>query len=87
MENILEWLFHSELSSSMSEHEVQQFAKVAETLQELTKALTKAVPQEKNHIFTSYCDNLETYQNMTRRIEFERGFIMGVRLLFQVFSK
>ena len=76
MESILKWLFESELNIPMEQEEAYQYAEAGERVID--------IPQELREKWQTFLDKQDSYHEWERRMEFDRGFYLAVRIILEL---
>lgn len=80
MGSILTWLFESGLTMPMNKEEEHRYAEAGEDVLVVREAVRSRMPAELREYFQTYLDKQEAHHEWERKVEFERGFYLAVRL-------
>lgn len=84
MRSMLEWLYESELSIPMGQEEEYQYAEAGDKVIEAREEVQARLPLELREVWQIYQDKQGFYHDWERRVEFERGFYLAVRLILEL---
>ena len=84
MKSILQWLFESELSIPMEREEAYQYEEAGERVISAKEEVNLRIPQELRERWQTYLNQQDSYHERERRVEFERGFYLAVRLILEL---
>ena len=84
MKSILQWLFESELNIPLNGEEEYLYAKAGEQVISAREDLDIRIPQELRERWQAFLDKQGSYQDWERRIEFDRGFFLAVRITLEL---
>ena len=84
MKSILQWLFESELSIPMEREEAYQYEEAGERVISAKEDVNLRIPQELRERWQTYLNQQDGYHEWERRVEFERGFYLAVRLILEL---
>ena len=77
MESILKWLFESELNIPMEQEE-------AEKVIDAKEDVNVRIPQELREKWQTFLNKQDSYHEWERRMEFDRGFYLAVRIILEL---
>lgn len=83
MDSIIKFLFASSLEFPGTWEQEDTFGRLSESVQGLAERLEKAQPE----LWTEYRRQAEALRDLDRRAEFERGFLMAIRLMAEVMQR
>ena len=81
MKSILQWLFESELNIPMEQEEAYQYAEAGEKVIDAKEDVNVRIPQELREKWQTFLNN---YHEWERRMEFDRGFYLAVRIILEL---
>ena len=84
MESILKWLFESELNIPMEQAEAYQYAEAGERVIDAKENVNVRIPQELREKWQTFLDKQDSYHEWERRMEFDRGFYLAVRIILEL---
>ena len=84
MKSILQWLFESELSIPMESEEEYRYAEAGERVISAKEDVNVRIPQELRERWQTYLNQQDSYHEWERRVEFDRGFYLAVRLILEL---
>lgn len=87
MRSMMEFLFSSELSFPGSWTEEHRLGKELEEITKLRNQVRKLLEQEHHSLWEAYQKKAQALQNQDCRAEFERGFLIAVKLMLEVFRR
>lgn len=82
--SILNYLFEMELEFPWSWKEEARYGDDAETVRQLKKRMEDALSADQRSIWDEYHNMGQRLHELECRKEFERGFVLGVKLLIEV---
>ena len=84
MDEILAALFHCDYSFDHSRETAEQYSEALDELEEAERAIKKELSPESRALVTAYQEKVQQFQMADCQVEFERGFLMGARLVLGV---
>ena len=84
MDEILAALFHCDYSFDHSRETAEQYSEALDELEEAERAIKKELSPENRALVTAYQQKVQQFQTADCQVEFERGFLMGARLVLGV---
>ena len=84
MKSILQWLFESELNIPMEQEEAYLYAEAGEKVIGAKEDVNAHIPQELRERWQTFLDRQDRYHEWERRVEFDRGFYLAVRLILEL---
>lgn len=83
MDSIIKFLFTSNLGFPGSWEQENAFGRLSESVQTLAERLEAAQPE----LWAEYQQQAEALRDLDRRMEFERGFLIAIRLTAEVMQR
>lgn len=87
MRSIMEFLFSSELSFPGSWTEEHHLGREVEEITKLRNQVGELLEQEHPGLWDAYREKSQALQNRDCQTEFERGFLIAVKLMLEVFRR
>ena len=86
MESILKWLFESELNIPMEREEAYQYKEAREKVIDAKEDVdvNVRIPHELRERWQTFLDRQDSYHEWERRMEFDRGFYLAVRIILEL---
>lgn len=85
--SILNYLFESELEFPWSWKEEARYGDDTETVRQLKKRVEQTLTEEQRNLWSQYIDKGVQFYDLECRKEFERGFVLGAKLLIEVIGR
>ena len=82
--SILNYLFEMELEFPWSWKEEARYGDDAETVRQLTRRVEDVLSEDQRSIWDEYHSMGQRLHELECRKEFERGFVLGAKLLMEV---
>lgn len=82
--SMLNYLFESELEFPWNWKEEARYGDDAETVRQLKKRMEDALSADQRSIWDEYHNMGQRLHELESRKEFERGFVLGAKLLMEV---
>lgn len=85
--SMLNYLFESELEFPWSWKEEARYGDDTETVHQLKKRMEGALSEDQRSLWDEYHNKGQRFHGLECRKEFERGFVLGVKLLIEVVGR
>ena len=85
--SILKYLFETELEFPWSWKAETQYGNDAETLLQLDEKTDQCFTGEQKALWNEYCTKSARLHHLECQKEFERGFVLGAKLLMEVVGR
>ena len=85
--SILNYLFESELEFPWDWKKEARYGEDTETIRQLKVRVEDALSEDQRSFWDEYHNKGQRLHNLECRKEFERGFVLGVKLLMEVVGR
>lgn len=87
MDEILTALFHCDYSFDHSPEIAKQYSEALDELEQAERMVKKELTPENRALVMAYQEKVQQFQMVDCQIEFERGFLMGARLILGLMTR
>jgi len=87
VDEILAALFHCDYSFDHSRETAERYSEALDEMEEAERAIKKELSPESRALVTAYQEKVQQFQMADCQVEFERGFLMGARLILGLMTR
>lgn len=87
VDEILAALFHCDYSFDHSRETAERYSEALDEMEEDERAIKKELSPESRALVTAYQEKVQQFQMADCQVEFERGFLMGARLILGLMTR
>lgn len=84
MDEIMEALFHCDLSYTQSRDFEKRYSVALESMTQAERLIRKGLPAEYQALVKDYQKKIQDYQMLDCQLEFEKGFLLGAQIMLTV---